>query len=61
MLQVILGSFSVFLIFKNLVSRKQQVLEWKIYLDVFVIQFYMVIVFYLVKQSTKPLGFLLIM
>ncbi len=60
MLQVILGSFGVFPIFKNLaiVPRKRQVLEWKIHLDLYVIQFYVVIVFQLVKQSAKPLGFL---
>ncbi len=37
--KVILGSFSVFQIFKNLVSRKRQVLQWKIHLDLCVIQF----------------------
>ncbi len=58
MLQVILGSFGVLLIFKNLVSWKRQVLEWKIHLDFYVIQFYVVIVFHHVKQSAKPLGFL---
>ncbi len=31
----------------------------KDYLDLYVIHFYVVIVFHLVKQSTKPLGFLL--
>ena len=54
------GQFGVFLIFKNLVPRTRQVLEWKIHLDLYVIQFYVVTVFHLVKQSTKPLGFLLI-
>ncbi len=39
-----LGSFGVFPIFKNLVPRKRQVLEWKIHLDLYVIQFYVVIV-----------------
>ncbi len=58
MLQVILGSFGVFPIFKNLVRRKQQVLQWKIHLEVYVIQFYVVIVYHLDKQSAKPLGFL---
>ncbi len=62
MLQVILAVIlCVFLIFKNLVPQKRQVLEWKInvHLDLYDIQFYVVIVFYLVKQSAKPLGFLL--
>ncbi len=58
MLQVILGSFGVFPIFKNLVPRKRQVLERKIHLYLYVIQFYVVIVFHLVKQSAKPLVFL---
>ncbi len=60
MLQVILGSFGVFPRFKNLVSRKRQVLEWQKHLDLYIIQFYVVIVFHLVKQSAKPLGFLFV-
>ncbi len=39
-------------------SRKRQVLERKIHLYLYVIQFYVVIVFHLVKQSAKPLVFL---
>ena len=41
MVKVILGSFGVFQIFKNLASRKRQVSEWKIHLhvDLCVIQF----------------------
>ncbi len=37
--KVILGSFGVLQIFKNFVSRKRQFLEWKIHLDLCVIQF----------------------
>ncbi len=52
-------SLCLFLIFKNLVPRKRQALEWKIHLDLYVIQLYVVIiVFHFVKQSTKNLGFL---
>ncbi len=42
--------YFVFSIFKNLVPRKRRVLEWKIHLDLYVIQFYVVIVFHLVKH-----------
>ncbi len=52
------GSSRVFLMFNNLVSRKRQVLEWNVHLNLYVIQFYVVIVCHLVKQSAKPLGFL---
>ena len=54
MLQVILGSFGVFPIFNNLVFRKRQVLERNIHN--YVIQFYVVIVCHLVKQSKKAPG-----
>ncbi len=60
MLQVIPGSFGVFPIFNNLVSRKWQVLERNIHFNLYAIQFYVVIVCHLVKQSAKPLGFLFI-
>ncbi len=40
--------------FQNLVSQKRQILEWKIHLDLCVIQFYVVIVFHVVKQSASP-------
>ncbi len=61
MLQVILGSFGVFPIFNNLISRKQQVLERKLYLNLYVMQFYVVIICHLVMTSraSKPLGFFL--
>ena len=58
MLQVILGTFGVFLIFIKLVSQKRQVLERNIYLNLSVIQFYVVIVCHLVKQSAKAPGLL---
>ncbi len=44
----------------NLVSRKRQVLERNVHLNLYVIQFYVVIVRHFVKQSAKPLGFLMI-
>ncbi len=37
---------------------KRQVLERNMHLNLSVIQFYVVIVCHLVKQSAKPLGFL---
>ena len=58
MLQVILGSIGVFPIFNNLVSRKQQVLERKMHPNLYVIQFYVVVVCHLVKQSVKAPGLL---
>ncbi len=62
MLQVILGVIRDISDFQKPFqkSRKRQVLEWKIHLDLCVIQFYVVIVFHLVKQGAKPLGFLFI-
>ncbi len=58
MLQVILRSFCVFPIFNNLVSRKWQLLEWNIYLNLYIIQFYVVIVWHLEKQIVKAPGLL---
>ncbi len=54
--KVILGSSGAFPIFINLVSRKRQVLERNVHLNLDVIQFYVVIVCYLVKQSVKAPG-----
>ncbi len=54
MLEVILGSFGVVLIFRNLVSRKRQVLEWKIHLDLCVIQFVWSLSFILSSRAPSP-------
>ncbi len=51
-------SFGVFPIFNNLVSRKRQVLERNIHLNLCVSQSYVVIVCHLVKQSAKAMDFL---
>ncbi len=53
-----LGSFGVFLIFNNLVSRKRQVLERNIHVNLSVIQFCVIIVCHLVKQNIKAPGLL---
>ena len=53
-----LGSFDAFPIFNNLVSWKQQFLERKIHQNLYVIQFYVVIVCHFVKQSVKAPGLL---
>ncbi len=57
-IKVILGSFGVFLIFKNLVSRKRQGFRVKDISRSLCYPVYVVIVFHLVNQSAKPLGFL---
>ncbi len=61
MRQVIPGPFGVFPIFNNRVSRKRQVLEQNIHLYLYVIQFYVVIVFHLEKQSVKAHGLLILL
>ncbi len=48
-----LGSFGAFPIFDNLVSRKRQVLERNIHLNLYVIQFYLITVRHLVKQLER--------
>ncbi len=58
MLQVILV-YVYFWFSKTLCLENGRFLEWKIHLDLCVFQFYVFIVFHLVKQSAKPLGFLL--
>ncbi len=60
MLQVIPGPFGVFPIFNNLVSRKWQVLERNIHLNLYVIKFYVVIVCHLDKQTVKAPGLLVL-
>ncbi len=60
MLKVILGSFGAFLIFDNFVSRKQHVLEQNVHLNLYVIQFNVVIVWHPVKRSIKGPGLLVI-
>ncbi len=53
MFQVILGSFGVFLNLNYVVSGKWQVLERNIHLNLYVIQFYVVILCDLLTQSNK--------
>ena len=60
MLKVILGSFGAFPIFDNFVhvSRKRHVLEQNVHLNLYVIQFNVVIVGHPVKQIIKAPGLL---
>ncbi len=58
MLRVILGSFGVFSIFNSLVSRNWQVLERKKLVNLYVVQFDVVIVGHLVNRSVKAPGLL---
>ena len=57
-LKVILGPFDAYPIFSNLVSRKRKVLEPHVHLNLYVIQFYVVIVCHLVKHSVRAPGLL---
>ena len=54
MLQVILGVIRGVSDFQQPCVSKRQVLEWNIHLNLYVIQFYVVIVCHLFKQSTTP-------
>ncbi len=49
-----MGSFDAFPIFDNLVSRKRQVLEPNLHLNLYVIQFYVAIVGHLVADRQSP-------
>ncbi len=58
MLQVILGVIH-FWFSKNLVPRKRQVLQWKIHLDLYLIQFHVVIVFHICHAEHQAPGLLM--
>ncbi len=59
MLQVILGVIPCISDFQKPCISKTAGLRVKDTSTLYVVQFYVVIVFHLVKQSAKPLGFLL--